>query len=311
MDTLATVSFKFPHPAPFNGARDGFSALQFLQRLDFFFVGAGIDDSRKTVTAISFSGTDAIQWWVLQGLPPTTTFEEFKDLFPAEFSPANFKEHVLALLMKLKMNSPPNHANVMTYINEARKYFLLLQSYYQAAERNALNDAVRTAFLEGLPLQLRQMIEVTIINSGTAQFTMAQVFKSTEEFGRIFHGNSTTHGAKALAISGSSAGLSNPDAMEIDNIGTLTMATLLNTINNLSIQLNNLSRNNNSNQPPRLGKLTPAKKLELIASNGCFRCQKHHAGHIASNCAPSSGRSVNHVSFANEGGSHSGNASGN
>ncbi|KAF9406048.1 hypothetical protein BGZ76_006427, partial [Entomortierella beljakovae] len=170
----------------------------------------------------------------------------------------------------------------MTYINDARKYFLLLHSYYNEAERNALNDAVRTAFLEGLPLQLRQMIEVAMINSGTTQFTMAQVFKSTEEFGRIFHSSSsTTHGAKALAISGSSAGLSNPDAMEIDNIGTPTMATLLKTINNLSIQLNNLSRNNNSNHSPRLGKLTFAEKQELIAHNGCFRCRKHNANHIA------------------------------
>ncbi|KAF9554554.1 hypothetical protein EC968_009596 [Mortierella alpina] len=63
--------------------------------------------------------------------------------------------------------------------------------------------------------------------------------------------------------------------MDIDNLHI--------AINNLTHQVNYLSRssnrNNSASRPP---KLTPEEKAYLIANNGCFRCRK--IGHMASNC---------------------------
>jgi hypothetical protein len=39
-----------------------------------------------------------------------------------------------------------------------------------------------------------------------------------------------------------------------------------------------------SNRRTGLPPLSPAKRAELMANNGCFRCQKNNAGHIARNC---------------------------
>lgn len=308
----ATPSFKFPHPTPFNGKRDGFSIIGFLKRMNFFFDGAGIAEPRKITVTLAFAGDEVIAWWTLLNQPSTTQFDDFSKLLSSEFSPAKFKEHILALTMKMTMSLPLNIPNVMAYITKAREYHLLLQTYYN--DNSVLNDTIRTAFLSGAPAQLRQMLEVAIINAGEDDIDLPKLFKAAEEFGRIFHSSDSSLGAKALAVTGSSAGITNSMAMELDNIGTSTMASLLQTINDLSIQVNNLSRNNNSNRPPRLGKLTFAEKQELMANNGCFRCRKNNAGHIASNCpsySTTSGRSINHVSFANESGSQSGNASGN
>jgi len=306
MDT-ATPSFKFPHPTPFNGKRDGFSIIGFLKRMDFFFDGAGIAEPRKIAVTLAFAGDEVIAWWALLNRPSTTPFKEFSDLLSTEFSPAKFKEHILALTMKMTMSLPLNIPNVMAYITKAREYHLLLQTYYN--DNAVVNDTIRTAFLNGAPAQLRQMLEVAIINAGEDRIDLPKLFKAAEEFGRIFHSGDSSLGAKALAVTGSSAGITNSMAMEVDNIGTSTMASLLQTINNLSIQVNNLQRHNG-----RLGRLTPEERQNLINKNGCFRCRKVNAGHIAANCPSYSttpGRSVNHVSFANEGGSQSGNASGN
>ncbi|KAI1285856.1 hypothetical protein EDD11_000683 [Mortierella claussenii] len=65
-----------------------------------------------------------------------------------------------------------------------------------------------------------------------------------------------------------------PTPMDVD---TLHVA-----INNLTAQVNYLSRNNNmgkNNLPP---KLTPEEKAYLISKKGCFRCRK--IGHMASQC---------------------------
>ncbi|KAF9117648.1 hypothetical protein BG015_006899 [Linnemannia schmuckeri] len=63
--------------------------------------------------------------------------------------------------------------------------------------------------------------------------------------------------------------------MDIDNLHV--------AINNLTTQVNYLSRNNgNTNNAPRPPKLTPEDKAYLIAKKGCFRCRK--IGHMASQC---------------------------
>ncbi|GJJ74408.1 hypothetical protein EMPS_06766 [Entomortierella parvispora] len=212
----ATPSFKFPHPTPFNGKRDGFSVLGFLKRMTFFFDGAGIAESRKVGVTLAFAGDEVIGWWALLNKPSDTSFPDFSELLAAEFSPAKFKEHILALTMQMKMTLPLNISNVMAYITKAREYHLLLQSYY--ADNTVLNDTIRTAFLSGAPTQLRQMLEVAIVNAGNDTIDLPRLFKAAEEFGRIFHTGDPSLVAKALAASGSSAGITDPNAMEVDNI---------------------------------------------------------------------------------------------
>ena len=102
-----------------------------------------------------------------------------------------------------------------------------------------------------------------------------------------------------------------PMAMEIDNIGN-PMASLLQTIANLATQVNNMQMNNLQRRRPN--RLTPEERDKLMSVNGCFRCRKHHAGHVASNCLSyptTSGRTAHNVSIANEGGPQPGNAPGN
>jgi len=212
MDT-ATPSFKFPHPTPFNGKRDGFSIIGFLKRMDFFFDGAGIAEPRKIAVTLAFAGDEVIAWWALLNRPSTTPFKEFSDLLSTEFSPAKFKEHILALTMKMTMSLPLNIPNVMAYITKAREYHLLLQTYYN--DNAVLNDTIRTAFLNGAPAQLRQMLEVAIINAGEDRIDLPKLFKAAEEFGRIFHSGDSSLGAKALAVTGSSAGITNSMARKL------------------------------------------------------------------------------------------------
>ena len=312
----AIPSFKLPHPTPFNGKRDGFSIIDFLKRMTFFFEGASIAKHRQVVVTLAFAGDSVISWWTLLNKPNTTPFSEFANLLTTEFSPAKFKEHILDLTMKMTMALPLNIANVMAYITKARDYHLLLLSYY--TDNPILQDAIRTAFLNGAPPQLRQMLEVAIVNAGDDTTDLPRLFKATEEFGRIFHTDNSSLGAKALAVSGSSAGITNPMAMEIDNISVPTMTTLVQILNSLSIQVNNLARNNQNNnrnhfqRPPNgptLRRLTPEEKQDLMKNNGCFRCRLHNANHIAKYCPGPI--STNNIEMNNEGRSQSGNAPGN
>ncbi|KAG0195271.1 hypothetical protein BGX28_001803, partial [Mortierella sp. GBA30] len=225
LPVITTGTFRYPHPAVYDGVRDGFSILNFLQRMRLFFTGAEIPAAKQTVVTLAFAGDEAVSWWTLLALPNETPFHEFSARIATEFSPAKFKEHILSLAMTMSMATPTNIANVNAYITQARKYFLLLQSYYH--DTDMLNDTIRTAFLAGAPLQLRQMLEVVIVNAGNDTIDMPKLFKSAEEFGRIFNSNDISPGAKALAISGSTAGTTNPNAMEVDHI---------------QVQLNNINR---------------------------------------------------------------------
>ncbi|GJJ67756.1 hypothetical protein EMPS_00102 [Entomortierella parvispora] len=303
----ATPSFKFPHPTPFNGKRDGFSVLGFLKRMTFFFDGAGIAEPRKVGVTLAFAGDEVIGWWALLNKPSDTSFKDFSELLATEFSPAKFKEHILALTMQLKMTLPLNISNVMAYITKAREYHLLLQSHYD--DNKVLNDTIRTALLSGAPTQLRQMLEVAIVNASNDTIDLLRLFKAAEEFGRIFHTGDTSLGAKALAASGSSAGITDPNAMEVDNIHI--------QLNNIHKQLGTLHRSlqnrptNGTNNPSRdrPAPLTAADREYLVHNGGCFRCRE--LGHIGPNCPKygNGSRGINQVTAGES--PDSGKASGN
>ncbi|GJJ78501.1 hypothetical protein EMPS_10860 [Entomortierella parvispora] len=209
--------------------------------------------------------------------------------------------------MQMKMTLPLNISNVMAYITKAREYHLLLQSYY--ADNAVLNDTIRTAFLSGAPTQLRQMLEVAIVNAGNDTIDLPRLFKAAEEFGRIFHTEDPSLGAKALAASGSSAGITDPNAMEVDNIHI--------QLNNIHKQLGTLHRSlqsrptNGTNNPSRdrPAPLTAADREYLVRNGGCFRCRE--LGHISPNCPKygNGSRGINQVTAGES--PDSGKASGN
>ncbi|KAF9898656.1 hypothetical protein EC991_010729, partial [Linnemannia zychae] len=134
-----------------------------------------------------------------------------------------------------------------------------------------LTDTIRTAFLAGFPQQLRQMLEVVIVNSGSNNIDMPKLFKSAEEFGRIFNSDNISTGAKALALSGPTT---DPNAMEIDNIRV--------QLNNINRQISNINRtvnNRNNGHPPPLSK----EDYEWCQrNNACRRCRQ--IGHHGYNC---------------------------
>jgi hypothetical protein len=313
ISVVTTGTFRYPHPAPYDGVRDGFSILNFLQRMRLFFMGAQIEAERQTVVALAFAGDEAVSWWTLLALPNNTPFNHFSSLLATEFSPSKFKEHILSLAMKMKMSTPANFANVTAYITLARKYHLLLQSYY-SDNHAMLTDTIRTAFLAGAPQQLRQMLEVVIANAGDNTVEMPQLFKSAEEFGRIFNSDDMSTGAKALAISGST---NDPNAMEIDNIQVKlnninrqlsNMHRSLNNRNNNNNYHNNNRNNNNNNGHP--APLTQNERDHLMRTGGCLRCRQQ--GHYGRDCprygnGNNSGRRINQVIVGNP--DESGNAS--
>jgi len=310
LPVITTGTFRYPHPAAYDGVRDGFSILNFLQRMRLFFAGAEIAAERQTVVTLAFAGDEAVSWWTLLAMPNNTPFATFSSLLATEFSPVKFKEHILSLAMKMKMATPTNLTNVMAYITLARKYYLFLQSYY--TDNNAmLNDTIRTAFLAGAPLQLRQMLEVVIVNAGTDTVDIHQLFKSAEEFGRIFNSDDISPGAKALALSGSTAGTTNPNAMEIDNI-QLQLNNINRQLSNMNRSFNNRNGNNNNNRNNygNPAPLTQNERDHLMRTGGCLRCRQQ--GHFWRDCPKygnnnNNGRRVNQVIVGNP--AESGNAS--
>ncbi|KAF9113768.1 hypothetical protein BGW39_003602, partial [Mortierella sp. 14UC] len=260
-------------------------------RMRLFFVGAEIAAAKQTVTTLAFAGDEAVSWWTLLALPNETPFATFSFLLATEFSPAKFKEHILTLAMQMKMSSPYTTASVNAYINLARKYHLLLTSYYD--DDSMLSDTIRTAFLAGCPLHLRQMLEVVLVNAGNTTIELSKLFKSAEEFGRIFGtSNGNTTAARALAIAGSTT---DPHAMEIDhmqfnniNSGNYNPNSSYNGNNNSTYRRMNFPNNvvdqgshfnHIGNHPPRL---TEAERQYLDNNNGCYRCRQ--TGHFGRDC---------------------------
>lgn len=262
----------------FNGVRDGFAVLDFLERMKLFFIGARIAEEDRTITALGFAGSETIQWWNLLEHPLNAPFLQFSSLMATEFSPANFKEHILSLVMNLRMTGPFTHLNLMAYVNTSRRYYTILLNHYTALTNNAsassaiLDDAVRTAFLAGVPANLRQSLELKIVSN--VSYPLLNLFHDADVFGRILATTVNNVATPTPLIASSS---SDPNAMEIDNLRL--------EINSLRRQIQRQGNRNNTNQGNSNGapgRLTDREREQLRRTDGCYRCRK--PGHYSQEC---------------------------
>ncbi|GJJ70619.1 hypothetical protein EMPS_02968 [Entomortierella parvispora] len=307
---FSAATFRFPQPEHYKGERDGFKCEIWLTAITRFFKGARIPDHERTLHAPIFLTDDATLWWEGNALSDEAPWDDFVKAFRAAFQPAGFIDQVRNMLFDIKMTS-----TVSDYVERTRKYMSFLCPHDMSPDsRLTLEQAATSCFLKGAPKDLRQVLLTYKLNN--PKCTIQDLCSVAEQFDQIYEykvrppSSSSSAGldytaASANAIKDASM------AMDIDNI---TVAALVKTINNLSIQVNNLSRNNNRSrsghhQDSSLKRLTPEDKQYLIKNNGCFRCRKINAGHYATSCPGPV--SVNNMTSSNEGGSPSGNAPGN
>jgi len=290
-DTATPAStFRYPHPPVYNNKRDGFSIMEFLDGVELFFVGAHIPPTDQVHTCLAFAGAQVIAWWRLQAFVTPPSYAEFAIMVKKEFSPANFKEHVLNLIMLLRMEGKPDLPTVIDYINRTRTYTLLLKKYYPASAHPMLDDTVRTAFLRGLPLNLHQMVEIT---ATTNNQNLGQIFITTETHADTLYGinknfhkstNSTYHGLLAATAGTPPSG--GPEPMELDHL-TIQFNNINKRLDQLGKSLGRSNNNDNNGNPPPM---TPDVHDWCVRKGACFRCRE--IGHQAHNC-PKYGNSNN------------------
>lgn len=300
---FSSATFRFPQPEHYKGERDGFKCEIWLTAIARFFKGARIPDDQRTLHAVIFLTGDATLWWDGNALGDDAPWDAFATAFRAAFQPAGFIDQVRNMLFEIQMTS-----TVSDYVARTRKYMSFLCPHDMSKEaRIIMEQTTTTCFLKGTPKDLRQVLLTYRLNNPTC--TIHDLCNVAEQFDQIYEysvrspSSSSQAGLNYTVASAQAAQQANM-AMEIDNIGTTSMASLIKTVNNLSIQVNNLARNNNGG---RLSKLTLAEKEQLIKDNKCFRCRKE--GHRAINCRGPT--RINNAEMTNESGSQSGNAPGN
>ncbi|KAG0347600.1 hypothetical protein BGZ54_004866 [Gamsiella multidivaricata] len=285
-------TYRYPSPPTFTGVRDGFACETWLTQVRRFFRGAQILDANRTVTAIAYLGEAGLLWWDGQYRSDDTDWLDFEKAFREEFRPAGFHDHIRALLFSIKMTS-----TVAEYVARVRKYMAILCTHDMHKEaRSVLEDAVKAAFLEGAPLELKQTLMSLQITNRNA-LTIHDLCHAAEQFDTVFHyARSTSTSVRptqaaqhALAATLASPAV-DPMAMEIDNM-RLEINALRKTVNKFR------SGSYTRNKPP----LDAAERTRCIRENRCFRCRE--VGHIAPNCPENErgGRAFNNFT---EGPSH-------
>ncbi|KAF9991592.1 hypothetical protein BGZ79_004250, partial [Entomortierella chlamydospora] len=214
---IPTSNFKFPHPAYYQGVRDGFLCNAWLTSIRRFFVGAQIAADKQTLHAVIFLAGAAALWWEGQPLTDDAPFDKFETAFKTEFCPAGFEAHVRSLLFCIRLET-----TVADYIARLRKYMAVLcPPNMSDSARTVLEETAKTCFLNGCPVDLRQMLQGLDIAAG-GQKTVHELCAAAEGFDTIY--NFTT-GSPAASLSGTqpfiaahsaTATQRDPMAMEID-----------------------------------------------------------------------------------------------
>jgi len=289
-------NFRYPHPKPYTNVRDGFAIMEFIDGMELFFEGAHIPPSDQIHTTLAFAGAKVIAWWRLQSpqYVEPLSFPQFAELLRKEYSPANFKDHLIYQVMSMAMKGKFTYDNASDYITLARQYHLLLTGYYPTPQHPAMEDMLRTAFLRGLPPLLRQMVEETMTHRA---LPLNDLFAMTERYAETLT-NNPTNSNNLIAAGVTANTISDPNAMEIDNIQlqlnniTRQLSNMNRTFNNHNNNNrnnnnnnNNGSRNNNSfcnnnnGHPPPL---TPEERVWCSRNNACRHCRQ--IGHYGVDC---------------------------
>src|ERR1700743_469982 len=141
-------NFRYPHPKPYTNVRDGFAIMEFIDGMELFFEGAHIPPADQIHTTLAFAGAKVIAWWRLQSpqyIEPLS-FPQFAELLRKEYSPANFKDHLISLVMSMGMKGKFTYDNASDYITLARQYHLLLTGYYPIPQHPTMEDILSNRF---------------------------------------------------------------------------------------------------------------------------------------------------------------------
>lgn len=243
--TLAQV-LKPQRPAPYSGAIDADACINFIdnQKEYYTVVKLGLAEWVQ-YTALNLTD-DAKSWWRSSGLTIHTPWNDFETDFLTFHTPPNAVAAAREALESLQQGK----RSVALYTHEFRR---LLRRVPTLDKGTALHW-----YIKGLERDTSKEVKLRQCATLESAITQASLIHS------ILYPNGPTIAPKH-----------DPNAMDIDNLHV--------AINNLTTQVNYLSRNNgNTNNTPRPPRLTPEDKAYLIAKKGCFRCRK--IGHMASQC---------------------------
>jgi hypothetical protein len=235
-------------PEPYAGEIDADACNNFIdnQKEYFSIVGLLLDNWVK-YTALNLKD-DAKSWWRASGLVTTTPWPVFEEAFLAFHTPPNAVSAAREAMESLKQGK----RTVALYTHEFRR----LQRRVPTLDK----ETALHWYVKGLEANTSKEVKLRQPDSLDQAINQASLIHSI-----LF---------PEYPIMSSIASKVESTPMDIDNLHV--------AINNLTTQVNYLSRNNNSNNTPRPPKLTPEDKAYLIAKKGCFRCRK--IGHMANQC---------------------------
>jgi hypothetical protein len=234
------------------------------------------------VTAVAYLGSAGLLWWDGLQAPDDTPWHQFEERFRSEFRPAGFHDHVRTLLFGIKMTT-----TVADYVSRTRRYLAVLCSNDTHPEgRRMLEESVKTCFLAGAPVGLRQMLMGLDITSH-APVTIHEMCQAAERFDTIYNFSAsstrTTPAPAQAFLTAHAASQPDPMAMELDNLRM--------ELNALRRELNSGGHRSNTTLPP----LDDKERARLRARGACFKCR--HDGHMQSACPEKRGhRAFNNYS---------------
>lgn len=282
----AAAEIRYPRPQPFNGVRDGFSALTWLKTMERYFCATQLRSDLYTVMAVAYLGPRSAEWFNGSGISHDASFEDFKKAFKNAFIPDDFLRVVRHSLATLRMTS-----TVEDYTTESRRLLSVLTSEAKdVSARYEIESMAHISFIEGCPKSLQQLLSAMLV---TQALTVEQLYQAAEKYDRIYHFQSDVAPLSSAtaaptprltqpAVVATNLAAANPMAMEIDNLRV--------ELNYLKTQL--YQRTNRS-------PLSRGEREDLTRRRGCFKCRQE--GHFARDCpergAPrGGGRRLNLVS---------------
>ncbi|KAF9410475.1 hypothetical protein BGZ76_005513, partial [Entomortierella beljakovae] len=211
-----TSNIKFPKPPTYDGSRDGFVLLSWLNALHRYFDGADVPDDKKTVHAVSYLVGLAGLWWEGKAFGHKVSYEFFEKQILAEFLPDDFLDSVRNLLVTAKMET-----TIPEYVARFRKYLnVLYSSHMKDGGREELDKMARSAFLQGCPIELRTML-LSFEIGPNAPTDLHGLLSSAERYDRLYHYKIHNTGSTShfpFKIHSSPRPQDNSMAMEIDNL---------------------------------------------------------------------------------------------